>query len=233
MVTGANRPEGIGFAIVRQVLEEGAMVLGHGLSGDEAEWNEDCDRFDWIEADLADPDSPAQILQRAVATFGAVDALVINHAHGSNQSLENVSAQELDLAWAVNGRAAALLAQAFAAHYDDARGSGRIVLFTSGQHLGPMPGELPYVMSKGAVHQVTRTLADELGDRGITVNTINPGPVDTGWASGDLRERLRLAFPSGRWGRPEDIAPIVAWLLSEESAWLTGQVIDAEGGFRR
>jgi 3-oxoacyl-[acyl-carrier protein] reductase len=87
-----------------------------------------------------------------------------------------------------------------------------------------MHGQLPYVISKGAVHQVTRTLAGELADRGT---------VDTGWASEELRERLRPAFPAGRWGRPEDIAPIVSWLLSPESAWLTGQVIDAEGGFRR
>jgi NAD(P)-dependent dehydrogenase (short-subunit alcohol dehydrogenase family) len=107
---------------------------------------------------------------------------------------------ELDRAWAVNARAAVLLVQAFAASHDDEREDGRIVLFTSGQHLGPMPGELPYVIGKGAVHQVTRTLADELADRGITANAIDPGPVDTGWPSAELRERLRSAFPAGRWG---------------------------------
>ncbi|HEY6779524.1 MAG TPA: SDR family oxidoreductase [Thermoleophilaceae bacterium] len=110
---------------------------------------------------------------------------------------------------------------------------GRIVLFTSGQHLAPMPDELPYAISKGAVHQVTRTLADALADRGITVNAVNPGPIDTGWPSAELRERLRPAFPAGRWGCPKDIAAIVGWIVSPDSAWLTGQVIDAEGGFRR
>jgi 3-oxoacyl-[acyl-carrier protein] reductase len=96
-----------------------------------------------------------------------------------------------------------------------------------------MSDELPYAISKGAVHQMTRSLADALGDRGITVNAINPGPVDTGWPSPKLRAELERRFPSGRLGRPDDIAGVVAWLLSPDSAWVTGQVIDAEGGFRR
>ena len=147
--------------------------------------------------------------------------------------MASVTAEDLDAAWAVNARAVVLLTQAYAAQHDDARGHGRVVLFTSGQHIAPMSDELAYAISKGAVHQMTGTLADALADRGITVNTINPGPVDTGWASDELRERLRGAFPAGRWGQPSDIAAIVRWLLDPESAWLTGQVINAEGGFRR
>jgi 3-oxoacyl-[acyl-carrier protein] reductase len=92
---------------------------------------------------------------------------------------------------------------------------------------------LPYAISKGAVHQMTASLADALADRAITVNAINPGPVDTGWPSEEFRERLQPAFPAGRRGEPEDIAKIVSWLVSAESAWLTGQILDAEGGFRR
>lgn len=250
IVTGVSRRAGIGFAIARRLLDDGAKVLLHSFSpqhdaerleapapeGTEAllaELGRTPECLQHIEADLGDPDAPRQVVRAAIDAFGAVDALVVNHAHDSDQSLETVSAEELDRAWAVNGRAAVLLAQAFAESHDDNRADGRIVLFTSGQHLGPMPGELPYVLSKGAVHQVTRTLADELADRGITVNAINPGPVDTGWPSDQLRESLRHAFPAGRWGRPEDIAPIVAWLVSADSAWMTGQVIDAEGGFRR
>lgn len=96
-----------------------------------------------------------------------------------------------------------------------------------------MAGELPYAISKGAVHQMTASLADALAQRAITVNAINPGPVDTGWPSEDLREALRARFPAGRWGEPDDIAAVVSWLSSSDSAWVTGQVIDAEGGFRR
>ena len=183
--------------------------------------------------DLGDPDTPRRVIEAALDAFGALDALVVNHAHSSEQSLATVTVEELDRAWAVNARAAVLLTRAFAALHDDARPDGRVVLLTSGQHLGPMPGELPYVLSKGAIHQVTRTLADELAERGITVNAVNPGPVDTGWPSAELRGRLAPRFPAGRWGRPDDIAPIIAWLLAADSAWVTGQTIDAEGGFRR
>lgn len=237
VVTGVGRREGIGYAIARRLLDDGAKVLCHSFGEEAAGLREDPAVLGaaarQFEVDLGEPDAPRSLIEAAVEAFGAVDALVVNHAHGSDQGLEALTAAELDRAWAANARAAMLLAQAFAAAHEDARPHGRIVFFTSGQHLGPMPGELPYVLSKGAIQAATRTLADELADRGITVNAINPGPVDTGWPSAELRERLRPAFPAGRWGRPEDIAPVVNWLLSAESAWVTGQTIDAEGGFRR
>jgi 3-oxoacyl-[acyl-carrier protein] reductase len=234
VVTGVGRVAGIGFAIARRLLDEGYRILVHSLEGAPVdELGEASGRLRSIEADLGDPGAPRQVIDAALDAFGAIDGLVVNHAHGSDQSLAEVTVEELDRAWAVNARAAVLLAQAFAASHVDDRPDGRIVLLTSGQHLGPMPGELPYVLSKGAIHQVTRTLADELAGRGITVNAVNPGPVDTGWPSAELREGLTARFPAGRWGRPDDIAPAVAWLLSADSAWVTGQVIDAEGGFRR
>ncbi len=107
------------------------------------------------------------------------------------------------------------------------------MLFTSGQHIAPMGDEIAYAVSKGAIHQMTRSLADQLIDRGITVNCINPGPVDTGYLEGDLHEQVANMFPAKRWGQPSDIANVVAWLCSEESGWVTGQVLDIEGGFRR
>ena len=236
VVTGVGHREGIGFAIARRLLAEEVRVMAHALAVDDAvlaDLGGGPDSLASIGADLGDSDAPHMVIERTVEVFGAVDALVVNHARSSDQSLDTVTAAELDRAWAVNARATALLAQAFAAHHDDARPDGRIVFLTSGQHLGPMPGELPYVLSKAAVQGAMRTLADELAPRGITVNAVNPGPVDTGWPSDELRQRLAPAFPGGRWGRPADIAPLVAWLASPESAAVTGQTIDAEDGFRR
>jgi 3-oxoacyl-[acyl-carrier protein] reductase len=248
VVTGVSRRAGIGFAIARQLLADGLSVLIHSWSAHDAEhpWGPEPGgmaavieelgglgpRLRHVEADLSDPAAPEHVIAAAVDELGGVDVLVANHARSSNQALDAVTAEELDLTWAVNARATVLLVQAFAARHDAGR-PGRVVLFTSGQHLGPMADELPYAISKGAVHQMTSSLADAVVDRGITVNAINPGPVDTGWPSAELREELRARFPAGRWGRPEDIAAVVRWLASEDSGWVTGQVIDAEGGFRR
>jgi 3-oxoacyl-[acyl-carrier protein] reductase len=249
VVTGVSRRAGIGFAIARRLLADGASVVVHSWAAHDVAqpWGADPGGVDellaelggvgprlrHIEADLAEPDAPQFVIDFAAAEFGAVDALVANHARSSTGTLEVVTADELDAAWAVNARAVVLLAQAYAARHDDSRAHGRIVLFTSGQHLGPMAGELAYAISKGAVHQMTRSLADALADRAITVNTINPGPVDTGWPDDDVRDRLRFSFPAGRWSTSGDIAETVRWLLDEKSEQVTGQVIDAERGFRR
>jgi 3-oxoacyl-[acyl-carrier protein] reductase len=96
-----------------------------------------------------------------------------------------------------------------------------------------MSQEIPYAISKGAIQQITLSLSDALVDRGITVNAINPGPTDTGWASSGLAQQVRNALPAGRWGSPDDVSRLACWLSSDASAWITGQVINSEGGFRR
>jgi 3-oxoacyl-[acyl-carrier protein] reductase len=95
-----------------------------------------------------------------------------------------------------------------------------------------MSREIPYAASKAALSGVVLTLADALAPRGITVNAVNPGPTDTGWAPEDVLARAQAAMPRGRWGTPHDAARLIAWLASEESEWVTGQVIDSDGGFR-
>ena len=116
----------------------------------------------------------------------------------------------------------------------DPRAYGRIVFMTSGQDLGPLPGEIAYGASKAALAGITKTIAYELAPCGFTVNCVNPGPVDSdSYVTDGMRETLADRFPFGRWGLPDDAARLVAWLVSEDGRWVTGQVINSEGGFMR
>jgi 3-oxoacyl-[acyl-carrier protein] reductase len=170
------------------------------------------------------------VVEAAADALGPLDILVVNHARSGHGRLDELAAEEIDAFLHENVRASLLLVREFAARHDDSRPGGRVVLFTSGQHLAPMAREVAYAVSKGALQQATLTLADGLADRGITVNAVNPGPTDTGWLAG---ERPGLEMPFGRWGDPDDAARLVAWLCTDDAAWITGQTINSEGGFRR
>jgi 3-oxoacyl-[acyl-carrier protein] reductase len=252
LVTGVSRRVGIGMAVARRLaaLGAGLFVTSWTAHDREQPWGADPGgmeavlaelrsddppapaRVEHLEADFQDPEAPDRVMAAAAEAFGQVDILVCNHARSSPGGLGELTAAELDATLAVNTRAVLLLVQAFAARHDGGTG-GRVVLFTSGQHLGPMPGELAYAASKGALVEVTASLADALADRGITVNTINPGPTDTDYVDQATRERVARLFPAGRWGAPDDAARLVAWLCTDDAAWITGQVINSEGGFRR
>lgn len=157
----------------------------------------------------------------------------VNHAmSGSDGRLGDLTAEMLDKHWAVNTRSSILLAQSFMKQHVKTQ-RGQIIFMTSGQSLGPMPGEIAYATSKGALSEITLTLSDQLADENITVNTVNPGPVDTGYLDEESWEAVAAKFPFGRFGEPEDPARLIAWLLTEEASWITGQVIHSEGGFGR
>ncbi|PFG95288.1 3-oxoacyl-[acyl-carrier protein] reductase [Saccharopolyspora erythraea NRRL 2338] len=250
LVTGVSRRRGIGHAIARRLAAYGANVFLHHYRAHDVEqpWGaDDIDavvagvadeltdgaRLAHLDADLAEPEQPRRVLDAAAAEFGHVDVLVCNHAlSGSDGALGELDAAMLDLHWAVNTRSSVLLAQAFAAAHDG-RDGGRIVFMTSGQRLGPMPGEVAYAAAKGALAEITTTLADQLADARITLNTVNPGPVDTGYLGERDWEYVRPMFPSGRYGEPDDPARLIAWLATDEAGWITGQVINTEGGFGR
>jgi 3-oxoacyl-[acyl-carrier protein] reductase len=240
LVTGVSRRAGIGYAIARRLLVDGANVFVQGWTPHDVDQayaepggTESVARelgVGHIEADFADPDAPARVVAAAREALGPLDILVVNHARGGGGGpLGETTAVELDAFLHENVRASILLVKELAAqHKGD---SGRVVLMTSGAHKGPMPSELAYAVSKGALLVATATLADELADRGITVNCVNPGPTDTGWGLADIDPTPRM--PGGRWGEPDDAARLVAWLCSDDARWITGQLIDSEGGFRR
>jgi len=238
VVTGAGRCRGIGAAICKALAEEGADVFfTYWEEGDEPEGLlEELRgagvRAETMEVDLSLLESPERLLDMVAARLGPPWVLVNNAAYSTRDGYEALDAATLDAHYAVNLRATALLSVGFARRFGGGSG-GRIVNLTSGQSLGPMPGELAYAATKGAIEAFTRTLATEAGQKGITVNAVNPGPTDTGWTADELRRELSGRFPSGRVGEPEDAARLVAFLASEEAAWITGQVIHSEGGFLR
>ena len=246
VVTGVSRSGGIGAAVARRLAVDGVGLFLTGWAPHDSDqpWGADPGggqgvaealrhdgaQVEFLSADFTDPDAPQQVLAAARSAFGRVDALVANHARSSRQSLATLTAAELDGSFAVNARATLLLMRHFVEQHDGSPG-GRVVLFTSGQYHGAMPAELPYIASKAVLQQLTASLAVELAPRRITVNCVNPGPNDIGYATGELRRRVEQAMPAGRWGRPEDTARLVAWLLSDEADWVTGQTIASDGGW--
>jgi 3-oxoacyl-[acyl-carrier protein] reductase len=236
-VTGVSRSEGIGYAIARRLVADGFAVFTQGWEAHDAAQPWGAGEVPLreglaghLEADLADPEGPGAVMAAARIALGRVDVLIANHAASVDGTLEALTAPSIDTALAVNVRGTLLLVKEFAASFDGDH--GRVVLFTSGQGRGPMPSELPYAVSKAALSGSVVSLADALAPRGITINAVNPGPTDTGWPPEEVRREVEAAMPHGRWGTPEDAARLVAWLASEESGWVTGQVIDSDGGFR-
>lgn len=247
LVTGASRSIGIGAAICRSFAKAGADVAfthwtayDTGMYGSAA--TEPADLLAeltlqgvnavGVEFDLSSPTAGTDLFDLVEAELGSVDILVNNAAFSTHDSWETLSAETVDSHYQVNARATALLTVEFARRFQAADG-GRVVNFSSGQHLGPMPNELSYAMSKGAIIAFSTSVAPHLAEKGITINVVNPGPTDTGWMTPDLRDALAPMLPMGRIGLPEDIARLVTWLASEDASWITGQVIDSEGGFTR
>jgi len=248
LVTGVGRRRGIGSAVCRALAARGADVVfsywkaydrAAPMASDEDEPEVLLEelraagvRAGAVEIDLSRPDCAERLLDATANLLGPPSILVNAAAHSVRDGFEALDAETLDAHHAVNLRATALLSVHFARRYQGGAG-GRILNFSSGQSLGPMVGELAYAASKGAIEAFTQTLAAEVGHKGITVNAVNPGPTDTGWMTYELKGQLAAKSPFGRVGEPEDAARLVAFLATDEAAWITGQIIHSEGGFLR
>lgn len=248
LVTGAGRRAGIGAAICRALGSAGldvAFCYWHPYDAT-TPWGADPDttdellrevralgvRCEGIALDLSQPDSARRLLDATVELLGLPSVLVNNAAVSLDADYRTLDAANLDAHYAVNLRATALLCVELARRHPAGK-PGRIINLTSGQSLGPMPGELAYAATKGAVEALTVSLAPPLAALGITVNAVNPGPTDTGWMSDAIKTRVRMRSPTGRIGTPEDCARLVAFLASAAAGWITGQIISSEGGFVR
>lgn len=257
VVTGVSRRRGIGFAIASRLIGMGASVFLQHYSPHDSEqpWGADSidalvdelrgglasdARIEHAEIDLEHADGAEQLIARASAALGHLDVLVCNHAKsGGDGRLSELTAADFDSHWHINARATLLATRDFAAQHDG-RPGGRVIWMTSGQVAGPMSNEIAYASSKAALAGITPSVADDLIERGIVLNTVNPGPVNTGYLddlTGDRDpEQIEDAlshFPAGEFGVPDDPARLIAWLVSDAGRWMVGQVLSTEGGFRR
>lgn len=250
LVTGVSRSGGIGAAVVTRLARYGAEVYFHGsplydqtigyLDASPSFGRELAEKLrregyqvkELVPSDLYQSGAGEELVRRAAEEAGYLDGLVLNHAYSTSSNLGQWTEEDIDRHLRINVLSSMMMIQAFAAQKPEHM-RGSIILFTSGQELGPMTGEIPYAVSKAAEANLCRQTAAALACQNIQVNSINPGPTDTGYLFGDAYEQVARAFPMGKWGTPEDAARLVHFLQSDEARWITGQVISSEGGFQR
>lgn len=199
------------------------------------------------ETDLADPEAIPRLFDRVEETLGPVDILINNAAHSvpdgfipfapaqedwAGRMRAMVDATSHDRHFAVNSRAVALLMAEYARrHVIRGAAWGRVVnISTDGADC--FPGEVSYGASKAALESYSRSAAMELGQFGITVNVVAPGPIQTGWIPAEAEQPIVEDIPLGRMGRPDDVADVVVFLASEQARWVTGQRLFVGGGHR-
>jgi 3-oxoacyl-[acyl-carrier protein] reductase len=243
LVTGASR--GIGKAIAERLGQEGASVVVNYFQNrpgaDEPE------RADEVvkniadaggaavaaEGNVADPQRLRALFDTAEEHFGGLDIVVANAAAWRWAPIADATDEDFDLVFSTNVRATFMAMRESARRVRD---GGRIVAISAGLALMPRPGTAIYGSSKAAINHLVRVLANELGHRQITVNSVLPGAVNTDALTENPDQNRDFlageiaATPLGRIGEPSDIANVVAFLASDEGRWITGQLIGAGGG---
>jgi 3-oxoacyl-[acyl-carrier protein] reductase len=233
IVTGAS--DGIGRAIAERLAQDGAtVVVNYGKSADKAKQvvagiEAKGGRAVAVQADMSKADNASRLVKDTVKTFGRLDILVNNAGMFMFKPLADTTEDEFDRMFALNTKGPYFALKEAAQVIQE---GGRIVnISTDGTHIG-FAGATAYLGSKGALEQFTKGLAHELAPKGITVNTVSPGYTITAMMPADpaFRQMGEQASPLKRLGVPKDIADVVAFVVSEEARWLTGQNIHAGGG---
>lgn len=236
IITGASR--GIGRAIALKLGTLGAAVVVNYANNAPAAEEVVADIIETggkalaVKADIKYIDEVESLFDRCIEEFGGLDILINNAGTVCYKKIEDFSEEEFDTIFATNVKGLFFACQQAAQKMND---GGRIVNISSSVTKVMMPTYGAYAASKAAVDQITKVLAKELGHRQIAVNAVSPGPVDTElFRQGKSEEQIKaLAEMSafGRIGTPADIADVVSLLVSEESGWITGQNLCANGGF--
>jgi 3-oxoacyl-[acyl-carrier protein] reductase len=234
LVTGGSR--GIGAAIAKRLAADGADVAITYTKGADAAASivKEIERSGRtaiaIQADAADADVVTAAVEKTVATFGRLDVLVNNAGTAIPKKFEETTLEEMDRLIDINIRGVFVATQAALKHMKD---GGRII--TIGSCVGERmmtPGLVPYSATKGAVKMFTQGLSREVGDRGITVNNVQPGPIDTDLnpAAGDWAAPQKAATALGRYGTVDEVAALVSFVAGPESSYITGANLTVDGG---
>jgi 3-oxoacyl-[acyl-carrier protein] reductase len=235
IITGSSR--GIGAAIAQKIASKGVNVVIN-FTSDETGANKTLETVRslgahglCIKADVTKKDQVRDMFQKTKETFGRVDYLVNNAGVLTYSPVVDISEEDFDRMFAINVKGTLFCCQLACEYLED---GGSIVNLSSSTTMYMIPNYGCYVASKGAVEQLTRSLSREVASRGIRVNVVSPGPVDTElFRAGKTNEQIKRfeqmsAF--NRLGQPDDIAGVVAFLLSDDSKWMTGQNVRANGG---
>jgi len=235
IVTGAA--SGIGRAVAERLLVGGGSVVAVDRAVEALAWTHearDATRLATVVGDVTSADTNAAAVALAIERFGRLDAAVFNAGVSMSGDLLDLPMEEFDRAIAVNVRAVALGIRSVVPALRDG-GQGRIVVTASTSGIGGDPNLWAYNTAKGAVVNLVRAAAVDLGADGITVNAVCPGPTETPMTSRlqslpELHEELRRAIPLQRWGRPEEIAAVIAFLTSADASFITGAIVPVDGG---
>lgn len=239
LVSGASK--GIGASIAERLAEEGAsVVVNYSTSKEGAEKvvnsiKQKGGKAIAVQASMSQPKDIERLFSETKKAFGQLDILVNNAGIYEFLPLEQVTPEHFHKQFDLNVLGLLLACRAALNHFNAAGGS--IVNISSVVSTSHIPGCAVYSATKGAVDAATRTLAAELGPRKIRVNSINPGIVQTegtqtgGFLEGDFRKETEAKTPLGRIGLPQDIAPAVVFLASDDAAWITGETLIIAGGF--